>query len=415
METASSAGRKAMPGARPILYVHHRSELGGAPTSLAYLLEHLDRSRFEPHVYCPEGPVTDVFMRAGAIVHRGPVATFTHIWASTYRGRRWALFARELARLPAHLREFRAVLRSHEFALVHLNDSPLVVAAWMARRAGIPVVWHLRSSLPEAEGPKRSAVLRWTIRRLAAAPIAISTDVAASFDVGAEIVPNPVDLQRFHAGDAAEAKASLGLPRESPVVSFFGFLYPSKGYRDFLVAAALVRARGLDARFLVAGGAVRGKAFFRSRTGRALKRAGLAEDYEADAQELVVQLGLDSAVRFVPFTLDPVTLYQASDVVVAPSRGPELARPIAEASACGRAVVAAGSVTGAGLLLPDETGIIVPRRSPDALAAALERLLKDDEERMRLGMRGREHAEAFFDADASARQIMDVYERLLAR
>ncbi len=84
----------------PVLFVHHRSELGGAPESLSYVIRELDRERFEPHVYCPPGPAADLFREAGAIVHTGAVAGFTHIWASTYRGRRWLLFGRELARLP---------------------------------------------------------------------------------------------------------------------------------------------------------------------------------------------------------------------------------------------------------------------------------------------------------------------------
>ena len=60
----------------PILFVHHRSELGGAPESLSYLIRELDRDRFEPHVYCPPGPAADLFREAGAIVHTGAVAGF---------------------------------------------------------------------------------------------------------------------------------------------------------------------------------------------------------------------------------------------------------------------------------------------------------------------------------------------------
>src|SRR5581483_9894616 len=69
------------------------------------------------------------FREAGAIVHTGAVAGFTHIWASTYRGRRWLLFGRELVRLPSHVRQFNRTLRNEHFELVHFNDSPLIPAA----------------------------------------------------------------------------------------------------------------------------------------------------------------------------------------------------------------------------------------------------------------------------------------------
>ena len=128
--------------------MHHRSELGGAPASLSYLIRELERDDFDAHIYCPPGPAAELFRQAGAEVHTGPVAGFTHIWASTYRGRRWLLFLRELAFVPAHVVRFRRILRRNRFELVHLNDSPLIPAAWLARRRSLPVVWHLRSALP---------------------------------------------------------------------------------------------------------------------------------------------------------------------------------------------------------------------------------------------------------------------------
>ncbi len=99
----------------PVLFVHHRSELGGAPESLSYLIRELDREQFEPHVYCPPGPAADLFREAGAVVHTGAVSGFTHIWASTYRGRRWLLFGRELVRLPSHVHQFRQDLAQPAF------------------------------------------------------------------------------------------------------------------------------------------------------------------------------------------------------------------------------------------------------------------------------------------------------------
>jgi hypothetical protein len=34
----------------PVLFVHHRSELGGAPASLSYLIRELDDEQLEPHI-----------------------------------------------------------------------------------------------------------------------------------------------------------------------------------------------------------------------------------------------------------------------------------------------------------------------------------------------------------------------------
>jgi glycosyltransferase involved in cell wall biosynthesis len=398
---------------RPILYVHHRPELGGAPQSLAFLIERLDRDRFEPHVYCPTGLAASAFERAGAVVHTGPMSTFTHIWASTYNGRRWLLFGRELSRLPLHATSLGRVLKQRRYALVHLNDSPLLPAAGLAHRAGIPIVWHLRSALPGDGRDFRSRMIRRAIRAFAAASIAINADVARSFDVGARIIPNGVDLDEFRPALQEQARAELGFNGQ-PIVAYFGFIYPSKGFREFIESARLLRRSGTAATYLIVGGPVRGEEFFHTSFGRLLRAAGLTSDHQHEAETLVKELGMEDCIRFIPYTADAARIFQAADVVVAPSRGPELARPVLEAAACGRPVVTSGSIDGGGIVLPDETALLVPRRSPDSLAAALARLLGDDEGRRRLGEAARRFAEANFDASRNAERIMGLYDEVLA-
>jgi glycosyltransferase involved in cell wall biosynthesis len=400
-------------GPTPILFVHHRSELGGAPASLSYLIRELDRSRYEPHVYCPSGPAAELFREAGAVVHEGEVAAFTHIWASTYSGRRWLLLGRELMRLPQHVFQFRRVLRSRDFALVHVNDSPLIPAAWMARRARRPVVWHLRSALPGGGRDRRSRLVRKAIMSLGATSIAINRDVADVFGVGSTVVPNSVDLANFRPGDPRDARVELGLPHERPVVAYFGFIYPQKGFREFLEAAAKIRDRGVDATFLIVGGAVRGESFFTTLVGRALQSFDLAQNYELEAKKLVEELGLEAVVRFIPFTQSIEQLYRASDIVVAPSRGPEIARPVIEAASSGVPVVASGSRTGGGIILPGETGMLVDDFGVETLSSAIVELLEAPERRRSLGHAARDHAEATFDPVRNARLIERIYERLV--
>jgi glycosyltransferase involved in cell wall biosynthesis len=397
-----------------ILFVHHRPELGGAPQSLAYLIRELDRERFDPHVYCPPGPAADLFRAAGAAVHPGPVASFTHIWASTYHGRRWLLLAREVARLEPHVRHLHRVLSENAIRLVHLNDSPPVAAAWVAHRAGIPVVWQLRSALPGGGRDARSRLIRRAIRGLSTATIAINEDVAASFAVDAAVVPNSVDLDRFRPGDRGAAREQLGLEASGPVVAFVGFVYPSKGYRQFIEAAAAVRRRGVSARYLVVGGAVRDDAYLHSSGGRILRAAGLVRDDEGEARALAAGLGLDGDLRFIPYVADPAGIYRAADLVVAPSQGPELGRSVIEAAASGVPVLATGSTTGAGIVVPGETGLLV-EPTAEAIADAMAGLLADDELRSRIGRAARARAELAFDPKQNARTVERIYESALGR
>src|SRR3989440_6492354 len=399
----------------PVLYVHHRSELGGAPASLSYLIRELDPAQFEAHIYCPPGPAAELFSQAGAKVHTGPVAGFTHIWASTYRGRRWLLFLRELGLLPHHVLRFRRTLRRHRFELVHFNDSPLIPAAWLARHESLPVVWHLRSALPDGGLDRRSELVRTAIRSFATTSIAINHDVAGVLRLDPTLLPHPVDLDPLPPRDPEAAQAALGPPRERPAVSYFGFIYPSKGFREFIEAAAQLRDDGLDASYLIVGGAVRGQEFFQTVVGRSLQLADLTRDYESEANALVQDLGLTDVVRFIPFTQGTANLYQASDVVVAPSQGPELGRPVIEAAASGVPVVASGSRTGGGVVVPGETGILVEDFGAETLADAVAELLRDEGRRASLGRAAREHAERNFDPGKNARRIEAIYRRILPK
>lgn len=397
-----------------ILYVHHRSELGGAPTSLSYLIRALDKERFEPHVYCPRGPAAELFREAGATVHEGSVAGFTHIWASTYRGRRWLLFVRELGRLPHHLVSFRRVLKRGRYDLVHLNDSPLIPAAWLARRKRVPIVWHLRSALPGGGLDRRSRLVRRFVLRHGDAVIAINEDVADVWRVPAQVVPNSVQLDRFHPGATQAPREALAIEPNRPVVTYVGFLYPSKGFREFIRAAGLLHDRGVEATYLVVGSGVRGDEFFRTFVGRALQLLDLARDYNAEARSLVASLGLEDAVRWVPFTRKMEEIYRASDIVVAPSQGPEIGRPMIEAAASGVAVIGTGTRTGGGILKPGETTVLTDGFDAECLANAVEDLMRDPERRRAIGDAAREHALTMFNPARNADRVVETYNRLLA-
>jgi glycosyltransferase involved in cell wall biosynthesis len=198
------------------------------------------------------------------------------------------------------------------------------------------------------------------------------------------------------------------------VVAYVGFIYPPKGIREFLLAAARVRAAGHDATFLVVGGAARGPAFSTSPAGRIAGLLGLAHDYEQDARDLVRRLRLDDHVVFIQFTDSIEAAYRAADILVAPSLGPEIARPVAEAAATGIPVVALGTRTGGGIILAGRTGMIAPEATAEALAGEISALLTDPAQRLELGRAARSYAEATFDPDTNTRLIEAVYDRALA-
>ncbi|WP_461551003.1 glycosyltransferase family protein [Sinorhizobium meliloti] len=57
-----------------------------------------------------------------------------------------------------------------------------------------------------------------------------------------------------------------------------------------------------------------------------------------------------------------------------------------------------------------KTGLVVPPESPEPLAAALERLIRDPELRRRLGAAGERRVRSEFDHHSSVRQLVGLFE-----
>ncbi len=140
---------------------------------------------------------------------------------------------------------------------------------------------------------------------------------------------------------------------------------------------------------------------------------------EDELRELAAELGIGNRTRFLGYVSqkDLPAHLQVSAVVVLPSiRTSRFLEPwgliMNEAMAAGTAVVATTAVGAAagGLVVHNETGIVVPERDSAALAAALEELLEDDVKRSRLARAGSEHVRAWnFEAAA------DVFQTAIER
>src|SRR5207302_6715362 len=66
------------------------------------------------------------------------------------------------------------------------------------------------------------------------------------------------------------------------------------------------------------------------------------------------------------------------------------------------------------MIVNEETGLLVPPRSPDLLAQALKRLITDQETRNRLGRQGRSRCEKHFSLGGHVQSVLGEYDRVLA-
>jgi glycosyltransferase involved in cell wall biosynthesis len=105
--------------------------------------------------------------------------------------------------------------------------------------------------------------------------------------------------------------------------------------------------------------------------------------------------------------------YHTADLCVLPSRWDNSPNAVYEAMAAGRAVVAS-RVGGIPELVADgETGVLVPPGDPERLAQAIVKLLTYDEERIRMGQRGRERIQQLADLEKNVDQRLAIYSQVI--
>jgi glycosyltransferase involved in cell wall biosynthesis len=130
----------------------------------------------------------------------------------------------------------------------------------------------------------------------------------------------------------------------------------------------------------------------------------------AKAHELAASPPLAGRVIFTGATTDPSPMYRAADFAIVPSHWESFGLSAAEAMASGLplAASAVGGLTD--YIVDGSNGLLVPAQDPDALAAAIRRLIADDALRASLGTSARE-AVAQFDE----RVVLDRFGALLDR
>ena len=202
----------------------------------------------------------------------------------------------------------------------------------------------------------------------------------------ARVVPNlPPPVPVPSDAEARSARDRLGIGTD-PLVLYAGKLSIGKGTPVLLDALDRIAAAVPGARFALAG------------------KGDMTIPSRPDLRVLGV---LPQAELFA--------LYRAADVIVVPSVWPEpLSRVLLEAMRLGRPVVATAVGGTPEAVEHGVTGLLVPRRDPEALAKAVIELLLDPERRARMGRAAAERARTAFDEERLVTALLDVYREASA-
>ena len=371
--------RPPLPGGRPLRVVELMATgtNGGAQEHVYSLLSRLDRSRYDASVVSlSPGSAVRAIQRLGIAV-------------TVFEEPDDAIAVGALA---AHLADVGAELVHNHMYRAELVGTRAAIALGEAGHRRPWVIGTVHSSRIRAAEDRE--VLRHLTPRmdhLVAVSRAIVHKIAEERPSGVPVtlVHNGVDLTRY---DRTEACCTLpdeyGLEPGAPIVGVVGRLEPEKGQATLVDAWPLVLRAVPRAYLLIVGEGSRREAL----------------------EHQVAELGIAGRVIFTGRRDDVPAVTAALDVAVLPSYREAQGLTILEAMALSRPVVAS-NVGGIPEMVEDgRTGLLVPPRDRDALAAAITRLLLDHPLADMLARAGHDLVHERFCLELMVRAIEDLYD-----
>jgi glycosyltransferase involved in cell wall biosynthesis len=123
--------------------------------------------------------------------------------------------------------------------------------------------------------------------------------------------------------------------------------------------------------------------------------------------------GVAERIRFLGWRNDVPALLAAADALVCPSRIEPLGNVIIEAWAHGKPVVAAAAAGPKELISPEKNGLLVPIDDSVALAAAIDRILRERDLASHLAARGRDAYRFEFTEEVVVRRYLDFFAEII--
>lgn len=386
-----------IPNRVRILLVNNSADLYGASRSLLRLVCRLKEHGLEPAVLLPcEGPLADLLRNTAIKVLIDPsLRVITRPVLASWRLVPWLTgflpSAFGLARLIKH----------EKIDIVHTNTGVIVSSGLAARIARCPHVWHIRDWFQEF-GPLWKPYSRYILSH-AARIFCVSKAIAEQFPDSEkiEVLNNGFDLGEFpeiSAEERAAARAQWGIAADEFVVGSVGRIkFKRKGQEFLLRAAGILRDRGINICCLVAGGPPPG-----------------AERQLEEMRKLSEELGVRAV--FTGELANAREAYASMDVLALPSAQPEpFGGVVMEAMALGLPVVGTKIGGTVDQIADNETGFLVPPGDPSAMAAGIERLALNEEQRKLMGTAGRRRVADKFGIRAMSQRIISAYDSLTVK
>jgi len=407
---------------KKILYIQHASSLGGSCMSLLYTMQNLNRNQYQPILALTNKSkiVIDFYEKAGFRPLICPEINFwNHTTAtncSLHKITTWVNLIKITLSWEKSQKKILELVKSVNPDIVHLNSVVLSSSASILIKKNIPFVWHIREHPPKEFLKFRTNIIKRLMLSCVDKLIFISNADRKAWinDVKAKIIPNFIDFNQFNLPlNKTKTRKEMSIPTNASVILYVGRLSKLKGIFPLIRALNTLKKKLPQLYCLMPGSEYNPPNSWKlnlARTILPLIGYGTTGQY---AIKKIKRLGLEKTCLLLPFQENIKKFIAVCDVLVFPSIRPHFARPIIEASAMKKPVIASKFDCMEELVQNNETGLLVEPNSPKLLAEALYDILSNPKKAKRMGEAGYVHAKEKFSAKENCGEIMKIYDKVL--
>lgn len=291
--------------------------------------------------------------------------------------------------------EVKRIIKEHGIELIHAHTRVSQVTGLLASfLTGVPMVTTCHGYFKKR---LRSVIDTWGKKVIAISAAVyehLKEDLGVK-DERIELVYSGIDVYKFSkdftASEISAIKAKMELGGRI-VAGTIGRLSSIKGHKFFIQAMAEVISLRPEAGALVVGSGPEGPSI----------------------KSLAMALGIDNRISFVDSVHDTRDALAAMDIFVFPSIKEGLGIALLEALAAGKPCVASKTGGIEDIIKDGDNGILVEVGDAKTMAKAIEKLLADDELRIRMGQSGRKLVSARFTLERMADDIIRVYKSVVS-
>ncbi|EMI17628.1 glycosyl transferase group 1 family protein [Rhodopirellula maiorica SM1] len=363
---------------------------GGSERQTLLLLRHLNRARFEPHLY--------VIERAGDLISEIPDDVRVHSFADGLRPNQLYFPGRILRQQTADLRD-RIV--AEKIAVVYDRTFTMsLIAAPACQRLGIPRVSTIVSPPERALPLVEKRFLRWKRWRLSAAYRQARTVVAVSkiaarsaetyynlFPDSVTVIPNPVDR------DDLLLKVAATPPRDPDHVTMVcvGRMTSEKGHADLIRAVAISESdwpAGVPPLRLIMVG---------------------DGPLRSQLQQLATEKVRRHTIEFVGVDPNPAPRIASANALILPSLFEGMPNVVLEAMALGTPVIATRAGGTIELMDHEPTMLLADPGNPLSLANAIREFVSDRDAAILRADVALRYVRDFHDVNQTTRRIEELF------